>query len=256
MSARPGLTRLIHELNEEARFFVQHSIDIMLRLDADGRIGWVNPAWTYWLLWEAGEVVGRPLLEFVHPDDLALFTEAVRTLTTAPLIGRTRFRLLKRSGGEREFGVRGSDFNTRKRAYLTLREVSLQRAYERQLEDGRRYFEALLDHALIGVARIDERGAILYQSPASRDVLGYESVETTNRNVFDFVEKSERARFAATFTKLLVEPDGRRRIPSQWKHADGSIVPVVIHMVNKLHDPILKAIIVNYWRTDRPLGFE
>jgi PAS domain S-box-containing protein len=43
--------------------------DLLVVLDLDGILRAVNPAWTKLLGWEPAELIGRSILEFVHPDD-------------------------------------------------------------------------------------------------------------------------------------------------------------------------------------------
>lgn len=47
------------------------STDLMLVADFQGHIVSVNPAWTTLLGWTQGELIGRLLFDFLHPDDLA-----------------------------------------------------------------------------------------------------------------------------------------------------------------------------------------
>ena len=46
-----------------------NSRDLLIILGTDGMIRAVNPAWTTILGWSAEELVGRPYLDFVYPDD-------------------------------------------------------------------------------------------------------------------------------------------------------------------------------------------
>ena len=43
--------------------------DLLCVASFDGRLEQVNPAWTDCLGWSAGELMGRPSVDFVHPDD-------------------------------------------------------------------------------------------------------------------------------------------------------------------------------------------
>ncbi|RZI94559.1 MAG: PAS domain S-box protein, partial [Variovorax sp.] len=49
----------------------QLSTDIMVVSDFEGRILAVNPAWQLLLGWRQDQLLGQPLLDFVHPDDVA-----------------------------------------------------------------------------------------------------------------------------------------------------------------------------------------
>ncbi len=63
---RFDLTRRAHELEE--RFF-SVSIDLLCMLDFSGYFKRLNPAWEKTLGFTRAELMSRPFIEFVHPDD-------------------------------------------------------------------------------------------------------------------------------------------------------------------------------------------
>jgi len=52
------------------RLIAEHSSDIVLSWDRNGRIDWVSPSFSSILGWPAHEVIGRTPASLVHPDDL------------------------------------------------------------------------------------------------------------------------------------------------------------------------------------------
>ena len=68
------------------------STDIMLVADLSAAIVAVNPAWTATLGWSQQELVGRPFLEFVHPEDIAGTLSEIRKLSQ----GATTFKFENR----------------------------------------------------------------------------------------------------------------------------------------------------------------
>lgn len=52
------------------RFF-EVSLDLLCQLGFDGRFQRLNPAWERTLGWTRRELMSRPFIEFVHPDDRA-----------------------------------------------------------------------------------------------------------------------------------------------------------------------------------------
>src|SRR4051812_32380228 len=55
--------------------FFEHSLDLHVVADAQGHLLRVNPAWREVLGYDTDALVGRPLAEFIHPDDRSRFAE-------------------------------------------------------------------------------------------------------------------------------------------------------------------------------------
>jgi PAS domain S-box-containing protein len=69
-SARRTEAARLAALEERDRFF-DVSIDLLATASADGYFIRLNPAWTGVLGYELDELLSRPFVEFVHPDDVA-----------------------------------------------------------------------------------------------------------------------------------------------------------------------------------------
>jgi PAS domain S-box-containing protein len=77
------------------------SSDMMLRCLFDGTITAVNPAWTEVLGWQADELVGINLMDFVHPDDLARTAAGAGQLAAGERLARFDNRYRHRDGSYR-----------------------------------------------------------------------------------------------------------------------------------------------------------
>ncbi|MCX6006683.1 MAG: diguanylate cyclase [Chloroflexi bacterium] len=56
---------------EKFRLLIENSYDIIYTLSLDGILTFVSPAWTVLLGHPVNQVVGQPLLTFIHPDEVA-----------------------------------------------------------------------------------------------------------------------------------------------------------------------------------------
>ena len=75
-----ALSKSQRELLTHDRFF-EHSLDLYCVVSGEGRFLELNPRWSHVLGWPKAEMVGKPFLDFVHPDDLA------KTLETWAAVG-------------------------------------------------------------------------------------------------------------------------------------------------------------------------
>ncbi|MGE5567337.1 MAG: ATP-binding protein [Parcubacteria group bacterium] len=66
---------------EAARWFFQNCDELFVVMRR-GVVDWANPTWTKLLGWTLEETIGRPLIDFAHPDEEQLVTESIRRLQT------------------------------------------------------------------------------------------------------------------------------------------------------------------------------
>ncbi|WP_449410447.1 PAS domain S-box protein [Methylobacterium komagatae] len=96
-----ALERLVAERTADRNALWQLSRDLMLRCTFEGLVTAVNPAWTEMLGWREDELIGRPLFDLVHPDDLDSTLEAASELSRGQSHARFDNRYRTRDGGYR-----------------------------------------------------------------------------------------------------------------------------------------------------------
>ena len=63
-------TKSLHQpAHDELLHFFNESVDLLCIAGSDGRFKRLNPAWQPALGWTLEELLARPFLDFVHPDD-------------------------------------------------------------------------------------------------------------------------------------------------------------------------------------------
>jgi PAS domain S-box-containing protein len=80
----------------------QLSSDIMLIAGFDGTIEAVNPAWTRVLGWSGTELTGRPIFDFIHPDDRESSIAAARGISEGEVVVRFANRYAHKDGSYRD----------------------------------------------------------------------------------------------------------------------------------------------------------
>jgi PAS domain S-box-containing protein len=94
---------------------------------------------------------------------------------------------------------------------------------QQQLIRSREYFQSLIDNARDLITVVDDRGSILYQSPASSAVLGVGPEAMVGRHVSDFMSESDvprvRGLLAAAFEGNVERASGEFDV----RHANGTV---------------------------------
>ena len=87
------------------RFLTDNSADVVIRGTTDGVFEWVSPPVTALLGWQPEELIGRPFIDLVHPDDRARVIPLQAELT-AGIPNSFQIRLQMKAGGYRWVGAR------------------------------------------------------------------------------------------------------------------------------------------------------
>ena len=122
---------------ERFRALVENSSDALMLIDAQGRVTYMAPSAMRHLGWTAEQMVGRSVLEFVHPDDLAVATRRLaetREASGIPITTEVRFRHADGDWRIMEgVGVNHLDDPSVRAIVVTARDLTDRRRLEAQL---------------------------------------------------------------------------------------------------------------------------
>ena len=130
---------------------------------------------------------------------------------------------------------------------LELRRSRAERAAaEAALKGNEQRFRALVEHSWDAVALFGADGAILYGSPATTRILGYDLAEFTALNALDLIHPEDRDAVVGRLTESMANPRGRVDVAARVRHKDGSWRYLEGVLTNLLDDPSVGAIVNNY----------
>jgi PAS domain S-box-containing protein/putative nucleotidyltransferase with HDIG domain len=127
-----------------------------------------------------------------------------------------------------------------------IRDVTQRRKVEEDLRTSEEYFRALIENAWDAIAIVSAEGTMLYESPSSARILGYEPEEIVGKNLADFVRPEDIAAIAGTFRRFRTEPGSIVMVDAGFRHKDGHYVECEGTLQNFLHDPKINGIVANY----------
>ena len=132
-------------LQERQNWFgllLEHAADLILTLDAEWRIGTASPSLPRFLGWPMDQMRGRPLAEFLHPDDAEAVLAAFDAIATGADPGEPiAFRLLSVDGGWRSVEAvadRPRNWSGPERVVVTARDLGPRERLEKELAEARR----------------------------------------------------------------------------------------------------------------------
>jgi PAS domain S-box-containing protein len=143
----------------DAEAFFEMSIDNVCVAGLDGYFKRVNPAWTQTLGWSAEELLARPSIEFVHPEDRAATLAGRDRLASGGALGPLRNRYLHKDGSCRWLEWRSAAHLGRELVYAIARDITEQKQAEEQLAEAKER-EAKLERQLVFADRMASVGTL------------------------------------------------------------------------------------------------
>ena len=133
------------------------------------------------------------------------------------------------------------------RSALEVRNSRAERAAaEAALRTNEQRFRALVEHSWDAIALFGPDGAILYGSPATTRILGYDLAEFVGRNALELIHPEDRNAVVGRLTEAMANPRGRVEVAARVLHKNGSWRYLEGVLTNLLDDPSVGAIVNNY----------
>jgi len=168
----------VEEEREQYFKFFQASEDLMCIADPDGSFKRVNPACVQLLGYTEAELLSRPFVEFVHPDDRqATLDETARQIRSGYTLNFEN-RYLCKDGGVRWILWSANYLENEGVTYATGRDISERKRVEESLLK----LSIAVEQSPVSIVITDASGNIEFVNPKFTQLTGYEASELIGRN--------------------------------------------------------------------------
>ena len=226
--------------------------DVILIFDAEGRIEAANPALERILGYTPDEVRGRPLglmLIDEQRSDIETVIASYAPQSEHVYVGRgaREVPVRHKNGEERFFEIVveeiGSDGCP---IFLVIgRDVTERRRRDESLRSSEAMLRALVEFGTDIATVVGPDGVILFESPFTKNILGYIDDDLSGVNALDFVDPEDRPRVETVLLSILAEPGKRTELEARFRHKDGT--PRTLHLTgtNCLEHPAIGGVVIN-----------
>ena len=236
----------------EARYrsVIQSIQQVVFATDGDGRLTFLNSAWTAITGHALEDSVGRYVWEFLHPDDAedvrVSFTRLVQRADTFYLHeGRWRTRSEAYRWMESRFQVSIGADGDYDGVTGVVTDVTDRRQAEDALRRSEEYYRSLIENSIDMMAVINADGSVRYVSPAVARVLGYTSEAWNAPDATRIVHPDDARKSRGAFAAVMEAPGASRTVELRLRHADGHWRTVEVTMRNQLDTAGMEGIVIN-----------
>jgi PAS domain S-box-containing protein len=207
---------------ERDRFF-NLTRDMQCIAGFDGYFKRVNAAWEKTIGYSKSEMLGKPFIEFVHPDDQARTIQETSLLTSGSETTSFENRYRCKDGSYRWLLWSARPLVGEQIIFASARDLTERRQFEESLrqseERSRLLVESVKDYAIF---MLDQSGKVVSWNPGAERTLGYMSEEIIGQHFSRFFpEEAVRAGFPEK--ELLRAKDHGRDEAQAWRiRKDGS----------------------------------
>ncbi len=189
--------------SERDRFF-NNSIDMLCIAGLDGRFKQLNPAWTTTLGWRLDELLSRPWLSFIHPDDQQLTTEAGEQLQNGKSVVEFENRYQCKDGTYRWISWNSFPILEEKQIFAVARDITERKHTEERLKGSLERSRVWLDNSPVCTKVVDLDFNLKYMSAAGIKALKIDDVTTLYGKPypFDFFPESTKRGMVKNLRKV------------------------------------------------------
>lgn len=193
----------------EIRSLFELSLDALCVAGVDGLFREVNPALARIYDRPVEELLSRPLMDFVHPDDREATVRELASLSEGTPTITFENRVVRPDGTVRWIAWRATPVIASGLVYAVGRDVTEARRLATLSADREARMQAVVGAVTDAIVTIDERGAIEAVNPACERMFGYEAAALLGRNVSLLMPQPYRGRHDGYIERLVATGDPR-----------------------------------------------
>ena len=158
-----------------------HSVDLLCITGSDGYFKVVNPAWTKILGWTRDELLAKPWIEFVHPDDRERSQNAGSGFEKVESISHIENRCLCKDGSWKWVSWNSFAYPMEQEIFGVGRDITASKKIEDELFKSNQLFQNLAKVSPVGIYRNNLLGDCLYVNERWCNLTGLSSAEALGK---------------------------------------------------------------------------
>ncbi len=184
----------LKENEEKFRLLAERSTDIISLLSIDGVYTYISPACLPIFGYLPAEMIGRSLLEYIHPEDKTLVSYVINQLDLIDDIQPLQYRIRTNAGEYIWMETTAQvikDVKSGKPVEIqaTARNITERVMAEEALRESEEKFRSVITQSQDGIILIDEEGGIIEWSRGEEKVTGISRYEALGSKIWDIQYK-------------------------------------------------------------------
>jgi PAS domain S-box-containing protein len=222
-SANIDVTESKHSEEEKNRI-LNLSHDLICIAGTEGYFNYVNPAWEKTLGYSTEELLSRPYLDFIHPDDHEINDAEVESLSRGEQTIGFENRYIHKDGSIRYINWVATPAKEENAMYCIGRDVTDRKQAENDLADEKAKLDKIISELSVGISVYDETGQCVLANNAIAKQIGAEKKEDLLVQNYNNIESWKKSGLVDTAKKAVNENSIQRKPELKVKTTFGNEV--------------------------------
>jgi PAS domain S-box-containing protein len=189
---KQGEAARIQAERERDRFF-EISLDLLAIANLDSYFVRLNPAWEQTLGFTTAELMAKPYLDFVHPDDRAATLATAQGLSRGQTVIRFENRYLCKDGSYRWLSWSSRPYDEQGLVYAVAYDITAQKRDEELLRQSEELNRRILESSRDCIKVVDLQGRLIYMNDYGQSLMEIDDFSTVAGSQWlEFWQGSER----------------------------------------------------------------
>lgn len=226
ITGRKEAERKLKESEEMFRMLAERA-PVGMFLVENGILRYLNPKCAEMLGYKPEELIGRPFLDFVHPEDRELIDRSLKLVEEGWVESfRYSVKVVRKGGEDRTFEIYGSFYKKGTAVLGMMIDLTEKLEMEKRLQESEEKFRKIVENSPILIALVDENGVFVEANPSMIQSIGS---NTVGRNFYEVFppEVAERRMF---YLRKCLEEDKPVRFEDRrgGRHFLSTFIPVEV----------------------------
>jgi PAS domain S-box-containing protein len=230
ITAKRNADRIIKESEEKYRTLMENMNEVVMLVDNDDRVLFVNKKFTELLGYSLEEIIGKIGYEVLLENESQEFIVAANNDRKSGVSGQYEIRFKKKGGGFVDFLVSGAPMLDAEGNVVgsigTMMDISDRKAAEEMLKESQHLFQTLTQSSPVGIFRTDASGYTTYVNPKWCEFSGLEAERALGYGWLDAVHPLDRESLKEGWGIQLVS-DNSIETEYRFLKPDGEITWVI-----------------------------
>lgn len=229
-------------LNSDRIF--ENAADLLCIANYEGYFEVINPAWSKTLGWSREELLSRPFLALVHPEDQVVTDNKYDTVSSGDGSLAFENRYLCKDGSYRWLAWKSHAYPAERKIYASARDITAEKAANTLLKVSEARFQKIIQFASDIIVLLNEKGVQTMVSPVAEKLTGFKPEELVGKNFTDVIHPEDVERVQQAYDRVLNEPERSHKAQYRLIHKTKGWVWMEGSAQNFLNNPEFEAVLL------------